>query len=94
MTKRLLFVTWILIAINLIVFAVLSWQQQSVMFDTSADMIALLHAGANFNPFTIEGEPWRLITSMFLHGNIYHIAMTMVALFVIGRHLDEDEGPL
>lgn len=94
MMKRLHFVTWMLIAINVIVFAFLSWKQQSVMFDTSSDMMALLRAGANFNPFTIGGEPWRLVSSMFLHGNIYHIAMNMVALFVIGRQLEEDEGPL
>jgi len=94
MTKRFHFVTWGLIATNIIVFGILSWIQHTVMFDRAADQIALLNAGANFNPFTLSNEPWRLITSMFLHENIYHIIMNMLALFIIGRQLEEEEGGL
>jgi membrane associated rhomboid family serine protease/antitoxin component YwqK of YwqJK toxin-antitoxin module len=94
MNRRLPFLTGTLIAMNVIVFIVFSWRQDTVMFSTVEDNLFLFWTGANFNPFTLGGEPWRLITSMFMHGNIIHIAMNMFALFMIGKQLENDEGHL
>ena len=55
--------TYILIAINVLVYAWLALQQQSLMMDSNADALAILHTGANLNPLTLGGEPWRMITS-------------------------------
>ncbi len=43
-----------------------------------------VHFGANFGPYTLNGEWWRLFTYMFLHGSLIHIAMNMWCLWNIG----------
>lgn len=35
-----------------------------------------------------EGEVWTLITSIFFHGNVVHLAVNMMALFFFGRALE------
>jgi membrane associated rhomboid family serine protease len=41
-----------------------------------------------------EGEWWRLITATFLHYGPVHLAMNMLALWMVGRALEETIGPL
>jgi rhomboid protease GluP len=37
--------------------------------------------GSNYGPLTWTGEPWRLITSSFIHVGIFHVAFNMYALY-------------
>ena len=39
-----------------------------------------------------HGEWWRLITSMFLHANILHIAVNMWSLYIVGSFLEHAIG--
>lgn len=84
--------TYILIGINVLAFAWLAFQQQSLMMDNNEDVLAILHAGANLNPFTLGGQPWRIITSMFLHFGIIHLLVNMYALYVLGTSLEPALG--
>ncbi len=43
-----------------------------------------VHFGANFGPYTLSGDWWRLLTYMFLHGGPLHIAMNMWCLWNLG----------
>lgn len=45
---------------------------------------SLLRAGANYTPFSLHGEPWRLLAYAWLHGGILHLAMNLYALHVVG----------
>src|SRR3954449_11728020 len=45
-------------------------------------------AGANFGPAIRAGEYWRLVTSMFLHGGLLHLALNGWALFQLGSLLE------
>jgi membrane associated rhomboid family serine protease len=39
-----------------------------------------------------EGEWWRLVTATFLHGNIIHLGMNMLVLWIIGPPVEEYFG--
>ncbi len=74
-------VTYMLLAINLVVFiaGMLSADLQQTLFEygVSAPREVLL-----------EGDYYRLITAMFLHGGLAHIFFNAYALFVIGSSLE------
>ncbi|HET9869923.1 MAG TPA: rhomboid family intramembrane serine protease, partial [bacterium] len=46
-----------------------------------------------YAPFLTESEPWRMLTSAFLHStNIMHIAFNMYALWILGQALEPAFG--
>ncbi len=48
--------------------------------------------GAKYGPLIRLGQIWRLITPVFLHASILHIAFNMYALFIFGRGLEARFG--
>lgn len=73
--------TRILIGINVAVFVAMALlTRQFMTFNTPT----VLQWGADFGPATAGGEWWRMLTSMFLHGGIIHIAVNMWALRNLG----------
>ncbi len=54
----------------------------------------LLRFGANFRLAVLAGEPWRLVTSMFLHGGMIHLLFNVYALFLLGRLVEQMLGSL
>jgi rhomboid protease GluP len=44
--------------------------------------------GANYGPAIRAGQWWRLVTSMFLHGGLIHLALNAWALFQLGSLLE------
>ena len=76
--------TWVtptLIALNVAVWLLNLLSGLSPM-SPSAQELAMW--GGNFLPLTLE-QPWRLLSSMFLHGGIVHIGFNMWALWNTGR---------
>ena len=49
---------------------------------------SLTELGANYGPAIRDGQYWRLVTSMFLHGGLIHLALNAWALFQIGALLE------
>ncbi|HVU36443.1 MAG TPA: rhomboid family intramembrane serine protease [Opitutaceae bacterium] len=79
-------VTNVLIAANVIAFVVMGLLGAG-WFETASMKPYMLYA-ANNGAATTDGEWWRLLTSMFVHYGILHIALNMWALFQVG-HLVE-----
>ena len=48
--------------------------------------------GAKINQFILQGQIWRLITPVFLHGSIVHLGFNMYALYSIGPPLERRYG--
>jgi membrane associated rhomboid family serine protease/predicted negative regulator of RcsB-dependent stress response len=83
-------ITWGLLAANALVFAamaitaVVTGQQALPSLLSSPDPSLLLRFGAKYGPAILGGEYWRLITAVFLHDGLLHLAINSYALFVIG----------
>jgi membrane associated rhomboid family serine protease len=78
-------ITYVLTAINLIVFLILSLAGLGFSHVRSGDLIAL---GANFEPLVKDGEWWRLLSSVFLHGGFFHLVSNLVGLVLAGVSLE------
>jgi rhomboid protease GluP len=74
--------TYGLLGVNIAVFIAMVAAGVSVM-DPSTQQV--LHWGADYGPYTLGGQYWRLITSMFLHFGIIHIFGNMWCLWSLGR---------
>ncbi|WP_241022118.1 rhomboid family intramembrane serine protease [Burkholderia sp. Ac-20353] len=80
--------TILLAVVNTAVF-LLMWRQAS--FDSLSNSL-LLDWGANFAPYTLTGQPWRLLTSAFLHGGWQHLLLNLYMLVVLGSVLERVGG--
>ncbi|MGH9350710.1 MAG: rhomboid family intramembrane serine protease, partial [Terriglobia bacterium] len=74
-------VTWVLIALNVLVYLAAASQGAGWLV---AKPVVLIHWGTNFGPLTLAGEWWRLFTSMFVHFGLVHIALNMWVLAALG----------
>lgn len=79
------FFTPIILSVNILVFVAMVASGVSPIVP---DGEALIRWGANYMPLTVNGEPWRLFTAMFLHFGIIHLATNMYAFYSIGRMLE------
>ena len=58
----------------------------------SQDGWTLTRFGANFAVATKGAEPWRLVTSMFLHAGHLHLLVNLYTLFILGRFVEQLYG--
>jgi membrane associated rhomboid family serine protease/Flp pilus assembly protein TadD len=84
-------VTTALIAINVAVFLAMVAKGVSPGLPTAAQ---LLPWGANWGPFSLGPQPWRMLVSNYLHGGILHLAMNMWCLWNLGFLAERIFGPL
>jgi membrane associated rhomboid family serine protease len=87
--KRELPITVSIAAINILVFLAMVCAGLGV---TSFDSPSLLTWGANYSPLVIQGQWFRLITSMFVHGGLMHLAVNLYGLLLAGVLLEPRLG--
>ena len=75
------YVTYILLAINIIVWLLMSFTGLIMRWNQS---LQLLYFGAKVNELVAQGEYWRLFTAMFLHIGILHLFFNSYALYLYG----------
>src|SRR5918995_3933763 len=68
-------VTPFLIALNTAIFVFMVWSDGAL-----GDAQTLIGWGANFAPHTTNGEWWRLVSAMFVHGGVLQFVIAMAAL--------------
>jgi membrane associated rhomboid family serine protease/Flp pilus assembly protein TadD len=76
------FITPIIIALNLVVFAVML---ASGVSSLSPQSDQLLKWGADYGLQTLNGEWWRLLSSVFVHIGAPHLLLNMWCLWSLGR---------
>ena len=80
------YTTYILIALNLLVYVL------EIKFGGSQNSIALERLGALIPEKVLAGEWWRVIGANFLHYGSFHLATNMLSLFFIGRLIELSLG--
>ena len=75
-------VTISIIAVNIVIFAAIGlggggWSK--------AKISVLAALGGNLGILTTQGEWWRLVTNVFLHSGLMHVAVNMAAFWEAGR---------
>ena len=73
----------VIIGVNILVFAVME-----ICGDTQ-DINFMLKWGAAYTPWILDGEGYRLFTSMFLHFGLEHLLNNMMLLLFLGDTLEE-----
>ena len=83
--KEGFFITPILMFINIGFFVIMFIAGYGFISFNGKD---LLYWGANYGPLTKNGEWWRLIINMFLHGGFFHLFYNMIGLVFVGLFLE------
>lgn len=80
--------TWTLIAINILVWLLMT------AVGGSTDPMVLVVFGAKVNELIVQGQLWRLVTPIFLHIGIVHLAFNTYAIYVFGSQIERVFGTL
>ncbi len=79
-------VSFTLLAITVAVYML----QMASRWLLGGDLLATL--GLKSNALILQGQIWRLITPVFLHGSIVHLGFNMYALYIFGPGLERHFG--
>jgi membrane associated rhomboid family serine protease len=72
-------VLWFLIALNVAIFVITLARPEIIYF-------------LGLTPALLSQQPWTIISSMFVHGSIWHILFNMIALYFLGSFLTRAAG--
>lgn len=79
------FLTPLIVVANLLMFLVLVVSNASF---TQFSVQSGIFWGANYGPLVLDGQWWRLLSSVFLHWSLMHLVFNAAALIFLGRILE------
>lgn len=77
--------TPVIIYLNTVVFIIMAMAGLGFIDFSVKDLLAW---GGNYGPYISDGQWWRLLTSIFLHGGLMHLVFNMYALLFVGLFLE------
>lgn len=80
-----LYITYAIIGINVLLFILMAINGAGIIEPNSLVHISW---GSNYTPLTLSGDWWRLVSNIFLHFGIIHLAMNMYCLYTVGVYLE------
>jgi len=78
-------VSIIIIALNILVFIIMVFAGLGFISFDGQDLYAW---GANYRPAVVNGQWWRLLTNIFLHGGLMHLIFNMYGLLFVSIFLE------
>ncbi len=79
----------LLLNLNLLVWLAMTLSGVSATAPTGHE---LARWGSNVSGLTWPGQPWRLVTSLFVHGGLTHLLLNMASLWLLGVLLEARTG--
>ena len=76
----------LIVGVNILIFVL------TEIIDDTENVTFMLKCGAAYTPWILEGQWYRLFTSMFLHFGVYYLLNNMVLLLFLGDMLEELAG--
>ena len=64
-------VLWFLIALNVVIFVITLLRPETIYF-------------LGLTPALLSQQPWTILSSMFVHGSVWHILFNMISLYFLG----------
>jgi membrane associated rhomboid family serine protease len=89
--RRKISATHVIVGINVAVFIGMVFSGASPLNPTRE---ALLRWGANWGPLSLGAQPWRMLTSNYVHIGIIHLAFNMWCLWNLGQLAERVLGRL
>ncbi|MTK13002.1 MAG: rhomboid family intramembrane serine protease [Clostridiaceae bacterium] len=82
-------ITYVLISVNVLAYILTAYLSGNIV---DSNINVLIFLGAKVNQLINQGEYYRFITCMFLHGGIIHLALNMYALNSLGPLVEKIYG--
>ncbi len=88
---RRILITPLLVAVNVGVYWAMVSEGVPPMTPYAAQVLPF---GANFGPYTVDGEWWRLLSSCFVHYGALHLVMNMIPIALVGALAERKLGSI
>lgn len=86
-SAKIPYVTYSIIALNILLFIMMY-----IFGNGSNNIITLIRFGALNKILVMRGQYYRLITNIFLHVGVIHLAFNMYALYILGKDIESFYG--